>query len=155
MNNEQLKGILDRARTDRAERTAYDLYRTGQITGYQLQWADKYLFRRHIQERQAAPGETVSQATMKPTDLMYNYVRFIKCNRERELFFERHASEDLKKYYGLSIEETKDEYYYHREEFLNRLDDMEYKILPEFSPDGYFFGSHEGDGALFGYWKDE
>jgi hypothetical protein len=40
---------------------------------------------------------------------------------------------------------------FHMTEIVNDLMDA----LNEYAPDGYYFGSIEGDGADFGFWQDE
>ena len=39
------------------------------------------------------------------------------------------------------------------EEQASYLLDDAFDILGSLSPEGYYFGSHEGDGACFGWWK--
>ena len=41
------------------------------------------------------------------------------------------------------------------EEFASELVTELMDALNEYAPDGYYFGSIEGDGADFGFWQDE
>ena len=41
------------------------------------------------------------------------------------------------------------------EEFASELVTELKDALNEYAPDGYYFGSIEGDGADFGFWQDE
>jgi len=42
----------------------------------------------------------------------------------------------------------------HEEELSWALEDL-FDLLNKLAPEGCYFGAHEGDGALFGFWKTE
>lgn len=49
-------------------------------------------------------------------------------------------------------EEQRERYEWARSELVWLIQEL-FELMDELSPDGYYFGSHEGDGACFGYWK--
>lgn len=79
-------------------------------------------------------GHTVSEATLVTVDLVSTFQDFLEAhsNYEREDHPEKLTEEEL---------------FWELEELLWLMDSV--------APDNTYFGAHEGDGALFGFWSVE
>ena len=49
--------------------------------------------------------------------------------------------------------EDDDSDWWESEDCMYFLNENLFDILNDYAPDGYYFGSHEGDGSDFGYWE--
>nr|DAE30325.1 MAG TPA: hypothetical protein [virus sp. ct5rm7] len=90
----------------------------------------------------ATPGESVSHGTMRTQDLIPAFMDIIRDTPEYIQMINivpAYAMEDKEADWWNSIEAT---------EFLESLFD----ILDIYSPEGYYFGTHPGDGSDYGYW---
>ena len=88
---------------------------------------------------------TVIHATLRPQDLIPAFMTVIKDTAEYVQimnFVPAHATED----------DTAE--YWDSEDCSFFLQDL-FDTLNNYAPDGYYFGSHGGDGSDFGYWKIE
>jgi hypothetical protein len=97
----------------------------------------------------ATPG-TISHGTMLPDDLLPKFARELEdcVTRNPELpLIER---EQLTKLVWEAREFTEFESDASAEMIFALMD-----ALQDFAPPGHYFGSHEGDGADFGYWPEE
>jgi len=83
---------------------------------------------------QAQPGEVVSQATLCTEDLVEAFEQFLLDHNVQlpELVYEDEA---------LHIPDW-------------YLEDL-FDLMSDLAPPNHYFGSHPGDGALFGYWPAE
>lgn len=88
-----------------------------------------------------APG-SISHATLRPEDLLPRFADVLEelmklnsTNHKRLVARARKAAENP---------DSEDASFILNEELYDALD--------EFSPEGYYFGAHEGDGADFGWW---
>lgn len=93
-------------------------------------------------------GQSLSSATMKPEHLIPTFAAFLKEHAPTEyadLIKEAEALE-LEAHAGYG------EYYADEEQADWILEDL-FNALDTIAPDGTMFGSHEGDGALYGFWQ--
>ena len=91
----------------------------------------------------ANPGESVSHGTMRTQDLIPAFMDVIRDTPEyvqTTNIIPAHALENKEADWWNSNEAT---------EFLESLFD----ILDIYSPEGYCFGAHPGDGSDYGYWE--
>lgn len=91
-------------------------------------------------------NESVSHATLRTEDLTSAFESWLESvdptgfkhlTERKERFFEEFP--------------TTGEYDFLEEDWLN--EELFY-ILNEYAPEGYYFGSHPGDGSDFGFWED-
>ncbi len=89
-------------------------------------------------------NETVIRATLRPQDLIPAFLDVIKDTPEYVQvmnFVPAYAYED------------DDAEWWESEDCASFLNESLFDTLNDYAPDGYYFGSHEGDGSDFGYWK--
>jgi hypothetical protein len=90
---------------------------------------------------------SISHATMRPEDLI---PCFISAIREIDTTIENQLSTKLD---YIESEAEKDDYY--------ESEDCQYDLewlfdaLDSYSPNGFYFGSHPGDGSDYGFWECE
>ena len=90
-------------------------------------------------------GYVVSQATLNPRDLIKAFLDFI---------------EDLSEYAELRIQvpqeawDDDDSGWWSTHLPYGILEEVE-DVIHEYTPEGLYFGSHDGDGSLIGFWKIE
>ena len=82
-------------------------------------------------------NQTISHGTMRPEDLIPKFLEVLE-----ELNPE--ISESAKRWNELAIQEV-------QSQFLSELFDL----LNEEAPEGFYFGSHPGDGSDYGFWQME
>ena len=84
---------------------------------------------------------TISEGTTNPHELIVTFTNFIKTQIPPETFDEFQKQNPLMFNASLTDEDAS--------WVLSDLFDM----MDEFAPDDFYFGSHPGDGALYGYWQ--
>lgn len=109
-----------------------------------------------VKEIIAKEGLIISEATLNVEDLLSTYYQLIKnYNLSEEItktirdFFDEEPTifnYFYNKCHILSIKE---------EEAREFLDEDLFDFLCNIAPDGYYFGNTEGDGACFGFFKNE
>lgn len=101
----------------------------------------------HTQRRiHATPGETVSRATLRPQDLL---PAFLSVLRETPEYVQ------ITQALPAHIWEDEEAEYWSSEECSYLLNEEIFNLLQHYAPEGYYFGSHPGDGSDFAYWKIE
>ena len=98
-------------------------------------------------------GEELSHATMRTEDLIPNFMQALnfvakECEIEKEVAA---IQEEVDK---LEFEEHKGygTYYKDQETASYILNEDIWDLLNEIAPEHTYFGSHEGDGAAYGFW---
>ena len=89
----------------------------------------------------------VSSSTLKTEHLL---VSFWETLESLSVSLDPEILSDLQRLVG---EDSREEDY--KEEEASRLLLCLFDLLQEKSPEGFYFGSHPGDGALFGFWLSE
>lgn len=89
----------------------------------------------------------VSSSTLETDDLL---VSFWETLDSLSVSLDSEILSDLQRLVG---EDSKEEDY--KEEEASELLFSLFELLQEQSPEGFYFGSHGGDGALFGFWLSE
>jgi hypothetical protein len=89
----------------------------------------------------------VSSSTLKTDDLL---VSFWETLDSLSVSLDSEILSDLQRLVG---EDSKEEDY--KEEEASELLFSLFELLQEQSPEGFYFGSHSGDGSLFGFWLSE
>lgn len=82
-------------------------------------------------------NQTISHGTMKPEDLIPKFLEVLEELNPK-------VSESAKRWNELAIEEA-------QSQFLSELFDL----LDQEAPEGFYFGSHPGDGSDYGFWQME
>ena len=82
-------------------------------------------------------NQTISHGTMRPEDLIPKFLEVLEELNPK-------VSESAKRWNELAIEEA-------QSQFLSELFDL----LNEEAPEGFYFGSHPGDGSDYGFWQME
>lgn len=86
---------------------------------------------------------SVSHGTMRPQDLIPKFTDVIRDTPEYVQIMNLvpvHAADD----------DTAE--WWHSDEAVSHLADL-VDILDSYAPEGYYFGTHPGDGSDYGYWK--
>jgi hypothetical protein len=92
---------------------------------------------------------SLSEATMRPQDLIPVFIYAIRqIDPDNEVLMD--SMDKLEK----DIEDNKNPDYYESEDCSWDLDYL-FDILNELAPEGYYFGSHPGDGSDYGFWECE
>lgn len=90
---------------------------------------------------------SVSQATMRPEDLIPSFINAI---RTIDTSIEPQLSRKLD---DMEVDMQEDGYF--------ESDDCQYDldwlsdVLDSYAPDGFYFGAHPGDGSDYGFWQYE
>lgn len=96
--------------------------------------------------------ETVIRATLRPQDLIPTFLEVIRDTPE-------YAQITMGLYGDLKVitDAGADDYdeRWESEDVSYFLNEELWDVLNDYAPDGYYFGSIEGDGSDFGYWKIE
>jgi len=105
-----------------------------------------------MQENLSAAYEdyVVSQGTLKAEDLVEAYLNFIaelKLQHLPPIITHARWEKDLENYKNDPTEEKYEELLHTLEEIQNHLNAI--------APEGFYFGSHPGDGTLFAFWPIE
>ena len=90
--------------------------------------------------------ESISRATLRPQDLIPRFLSVLKDTPEYAQTISvvpTHVMED----------DMAD--WWESEDCIYFLNEQLFDILNKYAPDGYYFGSHIGDGSDFGYWRTE
>ena len=95
--------------------------------------------------RVVEPG-SVSHGTLRLQDLIPTFLIFLTWLDPAR--HERLTEEIGDAKWGLADDNP----WWHSADAAILLDEL-FDILDEYSPDGYSFGAHEGDGSDFGYWE--
>ena len=82
-------------------------------------------------------NQTISHGTMRPEDLIPKFLEVLEELNPK-------ISESAKHWNELAIEEA-------QSQFLSELFDL----LDQEAPEGFYFGSHPGDGSDYGFWQME
>lgn len=92
----------------------------------------------------ATLNETVIHATLRPQDLITAFMEAIRSTPEAMQFnIPIHALEDDE----ADFWDSEDASYF--------LNEVLFEVLNNYAPEGYYFGSTEGNGSDFGFWKIE
>jgi hypothetical protein len=82
-------------------------------------------------------NQTISHGTMRPEDLIPKFLEILEKLNPK-------ISESAKRWNELAIQEV-------QSQFLSELFDL----LDQEAPEGFYFGSHPGDGSDYGFWQME
>ena len=82
-------------------------------------------------------NQTISHGTMRPEDLIPKFLEVLEELNPK-------VSESAKRWNELAIQEV-------QSQFLSELFDL----LDQEAPEGFYFGSHPGDGSDYGFWQME
>ena len=101
-------------------------------------------------------GEELSHATMRTEDLIPSFMYFLQsvadqCEITKEVYT---IQDEVDK---LELEEHKGygTYYKDQETASYILNEDIWDLLNEIAPEFCYFGSHEGDGAAYGFWTSD
>jgi len=102
-------------------------------------------------------GLELSHATMRSEDLIPTFMSFLH-SVENECVIEKEAQqiqEDVDKLEMEEYEGYSGPYYKDPEEASYILNEDIWDLLNAIAPDHTSFGSHEGDGSLYGFWTND
>jgi len=88
---------------------------------------------------------TVSEGTLKEEDLIPKFYSALKAISRK---LSDKALQEIGDYVLDNLEESP-------EQRLSQVCDILREALEETAPEGYYFGTLEGDGACFGFWREE
>ena len=94
-------------------------------------------------------NSTISSGTSKSEDLIHTFLNFLADHSET--LANEITEEWLDVIKGILSVDDVERDYEQELEFLSHLFD----VMDAISPEGCMFGSHESDGALYGFWKWE
>ena len=89
-------------------------------------------------------NESVIHATLRAQDLIPAFLDVIKDTPE--------CIQVMNVVPAYAMEDD-DSDWWESEDCMYFLNEDLFDILNNYAPDGYYFGSHEGDGSDFGYWE--
>lgn len=106
------------------------------------------MFTSHNIDIHAELDQTVIRATLRPQDLIPAFLEVI---RETPEYLQIINSNN----YAVITDAGADEYdeRWESEDISYLLNEELFDILNHYAPDGYYFGSIEGDGSDFGFWN--
>jgi len=91
-------------------------------------------------------GDIISQATLRTDDLVTSFMDFIEATCDDESI--KAVASEYVECKLLEDDNDSDELAWFLNEFL-------FDCMNEIAPEGTYFGSHPGDGSLFGFWEIE
>lgn len=97
-------------------------------------------------ELNAKVDQTVIEGTFRPEDLLPVFLDVLKNTPE---------CTELNKLIPTYAWEDDDAEYWESDECMLLINEDVFDILNQYAPEGYFFGSHPGNGSDFGFWKNE
>lgn len=98
-------------------------------------------------------GGTLIHATMRNCDLVPVFLRALRGTKEYKHFMlECKRVKDLRVVIDLNASDQDERWL--SEAMANFVEDL-FDALNNYAPEGYYFGSHPGDGSDYGYWTDE
>ena len=101
-------------------------------------------------EIEANLDTSVIQATMRPQDLIPAFLEVIKNTPEYDQIMISNSP-----IVSLICDPTVEDEKWNNEDVSYFLHEQLWDVLNSYAPDGYYFGSHIGDGSDYGYWKNE
>lgn len=104
---------------------------------------------RYQKQRTSYPIGSVSCGTMRPEDLIPTFVSELQWRRRHKTLRRHHASE-LR-----NIERNMEKDGYYESEAMAFDLEWLFDALDEYAGPYFYFGSHPGDGADYGYWLSE
>ena len=98
-------------------------------------------------------GLTLIHATMRNCDLVPVFLRALRgTNEYKHFMLECKRVKDLRVVIDLNASDQDERWL--SEAMANFVEDL-FDALNNYAPEGYYFGSHPGDGSDYGYWTDE
>lgn len=98
----------------------------------------------------AEPNETVIRGTLRNCDLVPAFLSVIRDTPEYAQMIQTNEW-DLKVMFDAGANDSDPRW--ESETMLYFLDELMHVVLNNYAPEGYYFGSHIGDGSDFGYWE--
>lgn len=106
-------------------------------------------------EIHASLDESVINGTMRPQDLIPAFLNVIISTPEyAQIMFQVNMPWDLAVITD-STPYNDDDERWESEAIIHFLNETLFEVLNNYAPDGYYFGSHPGNGSDYGYWKQE
>jgi hypothetical protein len=103
----------------------------------------------------------ISEATLRPEDLIPAFLSALDDAMEQSTFAKgADAPERVQRFAQVTAQlgemerRIETEGYYDSEESMWDMETLT-DLLDEYAPAGTYFGAHEGDGALFGFWVSD
>lgn len=93
---------------------------------------------------------SVSRATLRPCDLVPRFLSVIRDTAEYAQLMSANLSWDESVITDQSASDTDERW---RSESISYLLEELIDLLDTYAPDGYHFGTLEGDGSDFGFWR--
>jgi len=96
---------------------------------------------------------SLSHATMRPQDLIPVFLNFLSVHYS--VWYTAHVGRVFPLPPSYVQDEGEDSEWWDSEECAFFLNEELFNALDELAPDGYYFGSHPGDGSDYGFWEVE
>lgn len=93
----------------------------------------------------AEKDQSVIRGSLRPQDLIPAFLHVIKDTPEYRSFWFNYPE-------VVEVMGVEDDPRWESEAVLYFLNERLMDIMQKYAPDGYYFGSHPGDGSDFGYW---
>lgn len=94
--------------------------------------------------------ESVIHSTMRPCDLVPVFLNVIRDTAEYAQMVANNSIPEVVTDAGANDYDER----WENEEMIYFLNETLFDILNSYAPDGYYFGSHEGDASDYGFWRD-